>query len=63
MFEDDKKHSKKVTLNLTEEDYIKLLELSDRANIPASTVARKLFLDGLDSFNNPIEKAFNGMRG
>jgi len=63
MLEDEKKHPKKITINLTEEDYMKLLELSDEANKPASSVARKLFLDGLDEFKNPVEKAFNKMRG
>jgi len=63
MSEEERKHPKKVTVNLTDEDYMKLLELSDKSRIPASTVARKLFLDGLDSFDNPIEKAFNNMRG
>jgi len=63
MFEDEEKHPKKVTINLTNEDYTRLLELSDKGNKPASTVARKLFLNGLDSFKNPIEKAFESMRG
>ena len=63
MSEEEQKHPRKVTVNLTDEDYTRLLELSDRSNKPASTIARKLFLDGLDSFSNPIEKAFNNMRG
>ena len=63
MSEEEQKHSRKVTLNLTEDDYFRLLELSDKANKPASTVARKLFLNGLDSFKNPMEIALNQMRG
>lgn len=63
MFEDEKKHPKKVTLNLTDEDYTRLLELSDKACKPASSVARKLFLSGLDNFRNPEEIALDNMRG
>ena len=57
------KHSKKVTINLSEEDYVRLLELSDEASIASSEIARKLFLDGLDKFVNPAKIALEKMRG
>jgi len=63
MPEDVSKHPKKVTLNLTEEDYFNLLELSDKAEEAPATVAKKLFLDGLDKFKNPEKMAFSKMRG
>ncbi len=63
MLEDEQKHPKKITINLTSEDYTRLLELSDKGIKPASTVARKLFLNGLDRFTNPVEIALDKMRG
>jgi len=63
MVENTQKHSEKITINLTEDDYQKVLEISGKADLSISTVARKLLIRGIRSFENPTKIAFENMEG
>ncbi|WP_373069862.1 hypothetical protein [Sulfurimonas sp.] len=62
MEENAAKHSEKVTINLTLEDYERLLEMQKVSGVSMASIARKLLLEALDDFQNPMKKALDKMR-
>lgn len=63
MSQNTHKHSEKVTINLTHEEYQQVLVISGEADLAVSTVARKLLLRGIRSFDNPTKIALENMEG